>query len=242
MATNCIIVDDEHLARKLLENYVERIPQLNLVATCKNPLEAMEILTENQIDLIFLDIQMPELTGIEFLKTLTKQPEIIFTTAYSDFALEGYQLNVTDYLLKPFSFERLFKAVNKALEQIKLKQDTTLETEPSPEIISSNSKDYIIIKGDHKLHKINFDEIIKIEGMKEYVTIYTEQQKFVTLESLKNLENTLPADKFIRIHKSYIVSITQIKNLEGNILQVGKEKLPIGKNYRENLISRVFKK
>lgn len=242
MPVKCIIVDDEHLARKLLENYVNKIPQLELVAKCKNPLEAIDVLSKEDIELIFLDIQMPELTGIEFLKTLQKKPAVIFTTAYSDYALEGYQLDVIDYLLKPFSFERLLKAVNKALEQIQLKQSASTQNESPAEIIKSESKDYIVIKGDHKLHKINHDEIIKIEGLKEYVTFYTEQQKFITLESLKNLEQTLPAGKFIRIHKSYIVSVKHIKNLEGNILQVGKEKLPVGKNYREHLVKTVFQK
>ncbi len=224
---NCLVVDDEELARTLLENYISRLPHLNLVEKCANPLDALNALEENEIDLLFLDIQMPEMTGIDFLKSLQQKPKVIFTTAYSEYAIEGYQLDVVDYLLKPFSFERFVQAVNKAVDLLSQKSD-------SPE------KDYLLVKADHKVHKIKFEDIRYIQSMREYVAYFLPKGKILALNSLKRLEEELPSDQFIRIHKSYIIPIQKVTTLEGNMVHLGNEKLPIGNLYKEEVLKRIF--
>lgn len=234
----CLVVDDEELARALLQNYIGRMPNLELVAACANPLEAMSVLQQQGTDLLFLDIQMPELTGIEFLRTLTQKPLVIFTTAYAEYALDGYALDVTDYLLKPFSFERFVQAVNKAAAQL---QNRPPASAPVPEPDATTpAKDYILVKADHKVYRIKLDDILYIQSMREYVSFYTSTGRLMSLNALRTLEEELPADRFIRIHKSYIVAIDKIETLEGNMVHVGKEQLPIGANYRETVLKRVF--
>ena len=224
---NCLVVDDEELARTLLENYISRLPHLHLVAKCANPLEAFKVLEEENIDILFLDIQMPELSGIDFLKTLQTQPKVIFTTAYSEYAIEGYQLDVVDYLLKPFSFERFVQAVNKAVNLINEKPKDT-------------EKDFLLVKSEHKIHKIKYADIRYIQSMREYVAYFLPNGKILALNSLKKLETELPADQFIRIHKSYIIPIQKVTTLEGNMVHIGDEKLPIGNLYKEEVLKRVF--
>ncbi|MBI5915574.1 MAG: response regulator transcription factor [Bacteroidetes bacterium] len=233
----CLVVDDEELARTLLENYIGRLPHLELAGKCKDPLEAMQVLQGQHIDLLFLDIQMPGLTGVEFLRTLRSKPVTIFTTAYPDFALEGYSLDVTDYLLKPFGFERFVQAVNKAGELLRLKN--TASKTPSTEAAQPD-RDFILVKSEHKIHRLRFDDILFIESMREYVAWHTPQGRILSLNSLKNLEEELPGSRFIRIHKSYMVAIEKIGMLEGNLVHVGKEKLPIGASYREVVLRKVF--
>jgi DNA-binding LytR/AlgR family response regulator len=241
MEIRCIIVDDEELARQLLEGYVNKIPYLKLVRTCKNSLEAMDCLQGEPVDLMFLDIQMPELTGIEFLQTLHKKPVVIFTTAYKEYALEGYELDVIDYMLKPISFERFLQGVNKAAEHIKMKIAAEAQTQSSPISAKGNEKgDHIILKADHKFHKIFLDDILYIEGLKEYVTFYTTGRKIIVLESLKKLETDLPSDKFMRIHKSYIINTDKVKTLYGNQVLIGETYVPIGKSYAEEAKKRLF--
>lgn len=239
----CLVVDDEELARALLGNYIGRLPHLQLAASCANPLEALAVLQQQPVDLLFLDIQMPELTGIEFLRTLPRKPVVIFTTAYAEYALEGYALDVTDYLLKPFSFERFLQAVNKAIARIQAKpaNPPTISpaTAPPPET-PEPAKDYLLVKADHKVHRLRYDDILYIQSMREYAAFYTSSGRILSLNALKTLEETLPPERFIRIHKSYIVAIAKIDALEGNMVQVGKEKLPVGANYREELVRRVF--
>lgn len=235
----CLVVDDEELARALLENFISRLPNLELAASCANPLEAMAVLQQQTIDLIFLDIQMPELTGVEFLRTLTKKPVVIFTTAYAEYALEGYSLDVTDYLLKPFSFERFVQAVNKAIALLQAKAGLAVGPAAAGDAVTP-AKDYLLVKADHKVHRLKFDDILYIQSMREYAAFYTPNGRILSLSSLKSLEEILPAERFIRIHKSYIVAIGKIDTLEGNMVQVGKEKLPVGANYREELVKRVF--
>lgn len=234
MNIKCMIVDDEHLARTLLEEYVKKLPHLELVATCKNPLEAMEVLQREAVDLMFLDIQMPELTGVEFLKSMAVKPAVIFTTAYSEYALEGYQLDVIDYLVKPFPFERFLKAVNKALELIRLRK---LDEEPKPAQVKD---EHIVVHADRKIYKIKLNEIKYIEGLKEYVSYFTEEKRIIALESLKRLEEILPADRFMRVHRSYIVPFGRIKIMEGNQLEIGGKMIPVGRSYREKVLKRVF--
>lgn len=232
----CIVIDDEELARTLLENYAGRLPHLEVVGLCKDPMEAIQLLQNQVVDLMFLDIQMPGLTGVEFLRTLKTKPLVIFTTAYAEYALEGYTLDVIDYLLKPFSFERFVKAVNKAAELIQLRTSI-----PQPVLgKEEQEKDYLLIKSEHKIHRLKLEDILYIESMREYVAYYTPEGRILSLNSLKSLEEELPQNSFIRIHKSYIVAIDKIETLEGNMVHVGKAKLPIGASFKDAVLSRVF--
>jgi DNA-binding LytR/AlgR family response regulator len=235
----CLVVDDEELARTLLENYIGRLPHLELAGKCKDPLEAMQVLQSAPVDLLFLDIQMPGLTGVEFLRTLKSKPVVIFTTAYPDYALEGYALDVTDYLLKPFSFERFVQAVNKAGELIRLKNANPLPS-GAENLPATSGKDFILVKSEHKIHRIKYDDILFVESMREYVAYYTPGGRILSLGSLKGLEEELPKDRFIRTHKSYMVAIDKIETLEGNLLHIEKHKLPIGASYREDVLARIF--
>lgn len=235
----CLIVEDEELARDLLEKFISKVPHLELVAKCENPLKAMPILMESTIDLLFLDIQMPELTGVEFLKMLPNRPTVIFTTAYPSYALEGYQLNVTDYLLKPFSFERFVQAVNKASEVIRLKALDNANGTLS--ITEEASKNYMLIKSEHKVLKVKYANIRYIESMREYAAYHTTTHgRVLSLKTLKKLETELPSTEFIRIHKSYIVNIPLIEALEGNMILLGEDRLPIGASYKEQVLEKVF--
>ncbi|MGB0521372.1 MAG: LytR/AlgR family response regulator transcription factor [Flammeovirgaceae bacterium] len=242
----CIVVDDEQLARALLESYIAKIPQLELVGLYKSPLEAMPMLQSGNVDLMFLDIQMPDLTGVELLKSLSDLPLTIFTTAYAEYALEGYSLGVVDYLLKPFSFGRFLQAANKALQQLKLEQGNHQEVaqaSPNDPIASHQTpeKDYLVVKADHKLHKLLFNDILYVEGLREYVAYYREADRIIALQSLKKLEELLPQHQFIRAHKSYIVAIEKVKSLDGNQLEMQNGKLiPIGKSYREEVLKQCF--
>lgn len=236
MKIRCLIVDDEELARTLLENYVQRVPFLELAGKCKNPLEAIAMLQAQPVDLLLLDIQMPELSGIDLLKTLKNKPFTIFTTAYEAYALEGYNLDVVDYLLKPIAFERFLQAVNKVLER-------SIQRPPVQEAMSTPAlpvKDFILVKSDHKIHRLPLEDITYIQSMREYVAYYTPNGRILALGSLKNLEEELPAERFQRIHKSYIVALDKVKSLEGNMLHVAGERLPIGANYKDEVVKKIF--
>lgn len=229
----CIVVDDEALARKLLKSYVEQIPNLELLACCKNPLEAMSVLQSEQVDLMFLDIQMPHLTGVSFLKSLAQKPLVIFTTAYEQYALEGYSLDVVDYLLKPFPFERFFQAVNKASERLKV---NTSSTQTTPK----NEKDHLLVKSEHRIYRLKFKDILYVQSMQAYVAYHTPEERILSLNTMKKLEVALPKEQFMRIHKSYIVAIDSIEMLEGNQVIIANNKLPIGASYREAVFKRIF--
>lgn len=228
-----IIVDDEPLALEIMETYIQQIPDIQLVKKCENAFEANEVLKTQQIDLMFLDIQMPQLSGIDFLKTLSNPPSVIFTTAYPDYAVEGFDLNAVDYLLKPISLERFLKAVNKVSEKLSAKR-------AEHENVQSEAEDFFFVKADKKLVKINFDDILYIEGLKDYVIIRQESGRVITLQTMKSLEDRLPVSKFKRVHRSYIVNIKRITAILGNmveLMEAGKVKqLPIGKNYRDELL------
>ena len=242
---NVIIVDDEPLAQDVLETYIEKIPELHLSGKCSNALEANELLKKESIDLMFLDIQMPQLTGIDFLKTLSKPPLVVFTTAYPNYAVEGFELNALDYLLKPISLERFMKSVNKAAEQLERQRKSRPTPSGSTEEGTPEAIDFLFVKADKKLVKVNFHEIIYIEGLKDYVIIRMDNQRVITLQTMKSLEDKLPAQKFMRIHRSYIVNVDKINAIIGNmveILEKGQPKhLPIGKNYRDELLDIVNK-
>jgi len=238
---NVIIVDDEPLALDVLETYIDKIPDLNLVTKCSNALEANAALKEHDIDLMFLDIQMPQLTGIDFLRTLAKPPKVIFTTAYANYAVEGFELNAVDYLLKPISLDRFMKAVNKAQEQI------SLENNGSAPIASveEDGEDFIFVKADKKLIKVNYADIVYIEGLKDYVIIRMNNNRIITLQTMKSLEQKLPTPMFKRIHRSFIVNVQKIQAVQGNMVEVVEKNqakhLPIGKNYREELLQIINK-
>jgi len=232
MKMNCVIIDDEPLAREGLSNYVREVDFLHLVDTCTNPVELIQLLDKHSVDLIFLDIQMPKMNGIEFLKILQKPPMVIITTAYPSYALEGFQLNVLDYLLKPITFERFFKAAAKARDYHKL-----LTGDPAKE-----AEDYFFVKCGNKYEKIFFDDILYIEGLQNYVTIYSAKGKYVTMLSLKMLEEKLSKQAFIRVHKSFIIAINRIDSIESAELCIGSSHIPISRNYREEVLERVLNK
>jgi two-component system, LytTR family, response regulator len=228
---NCVIIEDEPLARNLLAEYVKKVPSLHLLEAFSNPLAAMETLRTANIDILFLDVQMPEITGISLLKILKKRPLVVLTTAYSQYALEGYELDVADYLLKPITFERFLKAVDKVTQRL---ESTTPIVQHLPAEQSTSSPAFIFVKDGTKLVKVKLDEILYIEGLKDYVTIHTTNQKVVTLQRLKILEEQLPSDKFIRIHNSYIVSLNAIEVIQKNEVQIKGVVLPVGDTYRKS--------
>jgi DNA-binding LytR/AlgR family response regulator len=237
---SCIIIDDEEIGRDLLENFIGRIPHLELLGKFTNPLEALSSLRVESVDLIFLDIQMPAMTGIDFLKTLSSAPAIIFTTAYDEYALAGYELSVIDYLLKPFSFTRFLQAVNKATELIELRYKAKNETIPPNPGSNKAPLEFLLINADHKIHRLYLKDILYIQSMKEYVVYYTEQGKIMAWGSLKSLEEKLPSADFMRIHKSYIVAKNRVNSLNGNQLELGDITLPIGGLYRDEVMAKLF--
>jgi len=232
---NCVIVDDEPLAREGIANYVREVDFLHLTGTCEHPLELIKILDQNQVDLIFLDIQMPKMNGLDFLKIVKNPPMVIITTAYPSYALEGFQLNVLDYLLKPITFERFFKSANKAKDYHRLLNQSMSTDSQKIEAIA----DYFFIKCGNKYEKIYFEDILYVEGMQNYVTIFTDKGKYLTLLNLKSLEQNLHSELFIRVHKSYIVSIRKIEGIEGNEIFIQTHRIPISRNYREQVIKQV---
>jgi len=227
-----LIVDDEPLAQEVIERYLRNINELELVGKCSNALEAFEVLHNEHIDLMFLDISMPVISGIDFLRSLRIAPAVIITTAYPDFALQGYELDVIDYLVKPISLERFMRAVNKVIERIK---------KPTPVIAESKQikADYMFVKCDQKLIKIRFNDIDYIEGMKDYVKIFTNDKMIVTLHTMKFFENNLPSHIFIRIHKSYIVNVDAIKTISGNELEINQTRIPIGNSFKDNVLKHI---
>ena len=232
---NVVIVDDEFLAQKLLQDYVSKVDSLQIVAVCSNAFEAMNALKNNQVDIMFLDIQMPDLTGLELVKSLEHKPAIIFTTAYSEYAVDAFNLSVVDYLLKPFDFPRFFQAVSTAVGGVQ----PVVSTEDKPRDTISRSNDFITVKADYKLYKINYDDLLFIEGQHEYVTFHTTQRRITALFALKDLEEILPKDKFVRVHKSYIVSFKHIQDLDKSDVTVAGNKVPVGASYRDELLARL---
>lgn len=234
---NAIIVDDEPLAQDILETYLEQIPEIELVGKCSNAFEANELLNKEDVDLMFLDINMPQLTGTDFLRGLTDPPVTIFTTAYPNYALDGFKLNALDYLVKPISMDRFLQACNRAIEQAELKQ----RAKAGP--VEDGGPDFFFVKADKKLVRVNLADIVYIEGLKDYVIIRLPQDRVITLQTMKSLEERLPSGDFQRIHRSYIVNLRRIEALQGNMVEV-KEKgktttLPVGKSYREVLAGRI---
>lgn len=232
----CIAVDDEPLALDLLEDNIRRVPFLDLKAKCSNPLEALEVLRKETIDLIFLDIQMPGLTGLQFIQSLSIRPMVILITAYDQYALEGFNLDVIDYLVKPVSFDRFLKACNKAWEFFSLKSQAVSEdgsgADPDP--------GYFFVNAEYSLVKVVYDEIIMVEGLKDYVRIHlTDGKPLVIRMSMKTIEEKLPHRKFLRIHKSYIISLDKITSIRKSSVFLGASEVPVSDNYKETLLSIV---
>jgi DNA-binding LytR/AlgR family response regulator len=225
----CIIVDDEPLAQEVIVRYLGNFRELELTHCCSNALEAFEVLTHEHVDLMFLDISMPVISGIDFLRSLRKAPAVIITTAYPDFALQGYELDVVDYLVKPVSIERFIRAVNKATDRIRIPGAESAQQKP----------DYMFIKCDQKLIRINFPDVEYIEGMKDYVKIFTREKMYVTLHTMKYFESELPVDQFIRIHKSYIINLQSIRTISGQEVELRQARLPIGNSYKDQLMKSI---
>jgi DNA-binding LytR/AlgR family response regulator len=225
MSINCIIVEDEPLALKRTKEYVEKIPYLNLLQSFDNGFEAIGFLKQQQVDLIFLDIKMDELTGIQLLESLDKKPYIIITTAYSEYALKGYELNVTDYLLKPFSIERFIQAVEKVFSQINK--------------TNNNDRDFFFVKSEYRIEKIFFSDVLFIEGMRDYRCIHTSTKRILTSQTFTDLEQELPKSKFCRVHKSYIVTLDKIDLIERNRIRIKDTYIAISDTYKDNFYSLI---
>lgn len=240
----CLIVDDEPLAHAILSDYIRKVPFLELVGATTSPIDALTQVQRGEVDMVFLDIQMPELTGMQFLKLVERavgesKCRVILTTAYSTYALEGYEHNVVDYLLKPISFERFYKAVQKVFPPIKAEKPdipptialpantlTTAQAEPA-------AKDFIFVKTEYRLQRVDLNEILYCEGLKDYVSIYTPTDRILTLQTMKSLDEKLPANQFTRVHKSYIVALNRIESIERNRIFIKKAVIPIGDTYRD---------
>jgi len=216
----CLVIDDEPLALDILCDYIKRIPELVLVDCLTDPFKGLEIVQRGDADLLFLDIQMPELSGIDFLKTMNGECDVILTTAYPEYALDGYDLNVVDYLLKPFSFERFKKAVDKVL----------------------NVQNILFVKVEHKMQKVDLEEVLYIEGLKDYISIYTNNERIITLQNLKKIDSSLPDKRFVRVHKSYIVSLDKIDSIEKGKINIGQKQIPIGDTYRDLFYKKIENK
>lgn len=223
----CLIVDDEPIAREILKTYIGRLPELSLLGGCKNVTEAYETLHQLPVDVIFLDVQMPVTSGITFLRSLQRPPLIIFTTAYSEHAVEGFELNAIDYLLKPITFERFYLAIQRVKDRLSEHTKSTLQEMPS----------YIFIRQDTKLIKVDFEDICYIQAERDFCSVYlTNGKRLLASMHLKIIDDILPAEKFIRVHRSYIINTNKIKAIQGNKIEMGNVEIPIGNSYRENLL------
>jgi DNA-binding LytR/AlgR family response regulator len=233
MKLKCIIVDDEPIARKVLQEFIEEIDYLELKGQAENPLKAMALLNENDIDIIFLDINMPKINGIDFLKTTKLDAHIIITTADPMYAVDAYGLDVLDYLVKPISLERFLKACNKVKES-----EGHKKAMPLP---ANNGNNHFFIKSENQIEKVFYDELLYAEAMMNYVMLYTNSKKIMVYITIKGLEEQLPAGTFIKVHKSFIVNLSKIKSIEGNILNIGNAKIAISQNLREKVVNEIVK-
>ena len=232
MKISCVAIDDEPLALDLIKDYTQKVPFLDLKATFDNAIESIEYLKNNRVDLLFLDIQMEELTGIQLLNVLKVKPLVIFTTAYDSYAVKGYELDAVDYLLKPISFERFMKASEKAYDRLNIKHDTNTVVKDIS-IAGNKTDDYFFVKTEFHLEKLNFCDILYIEGMGDYLMIHTLAKKIMTLQNFKKAEEILPEGNFCRVHKSYMVALDKIESIERNRIKIGSTLIPISDSYRK---------
>jgi DNA-binding LytR/AlgR family response regulator len=233
---NCIIIDDEPLARKGLREYITDVDFLQLAGEYDNPLKATEIISAGEVHLIFLDVQMPKITGLEFMKTLQKPIPVIFTTAFPQFALDGFELNALDYLVKPISFDRFLKAALKAREYYEVRQKNNADKSATPA-----EQDYFFIKADNKLVKVAFADILFVEALQNYVVIHTPEKKLITYLTFKSVEEYLPSLQFIKVHKSFIVSAAKVDSIEGNDIRIGQHYIPISRNLKDEVMEKLLK-
>ncbi|SEO98077.1 DNA-binding response regulator, LytR/AlgR family [Mucilaginibacter gossypiicola] len=240
----CLVVDDEPLALHILEDYISKMPFLQLVKATTNPIEALTMVQAAEADLVFLDVQMPELTGIQFLKIANGKAKVILTTAYPQYALEGYELDVVDYLLKPIAFDRFFKSVQKAqsiIQPVAAKpQQVVVQAEPVQQ--DDFSTDFIFVKTEHKIQKVYLHDIMFIEGLKDYISIFTSAERIITLQGMKKMEDALPEKHFVRVHKSYIVALNKIDSIERSRIQIGDKIIPVGDTYRDEFFRMIENK
>ncbi|MEO6613459.1 MAG: LytTR family DNA-binding domain-containing protein [Chitinophagaceae bacterium] len=232
MSINCIIIDDEPLARKGLKEYIADVDFLNLTGEFDNPLKATELIAAGEVQLLFLDIQMPKITGLDFFRTLQHPPPVIFTTAYPQYALDGFEVNALDYLVKPVSFARFLAAALKAKEYYEVREKNTM---------GEKTEDYFFIKADNKLVRILYEEILYVEALQNYVIIHTAARKYMTYLTFKAVEDYLPADKFLKVHKSYIVAASKIDSIEGNDIRIGQQHIPVSRNQKEEVMDKLLK-
>jgi DNA-binding LytR/AlgR family response regulator len=233
MKLNCLIIDDEPIARKIIEEYISDIDFLNLAGKAENPLKAASLLNETQVDIIFLDINMPRLNGVEFLKSSINLPAVIMTTAYPEYAVEGFALDVLDYLVKPISFERFLKACNKAKNYFDLKTKANER--------GKNKVEHFFIKYDNSIEKIFYDDLLYVEGLLNYVVLHTVSGKMMVYMTIKSMLEQLPDELFIKVHKSYIVNLARIKSIEGNIIKIGNANIAISQNLKDEVLKKILK-
>lgn len=236
----CLIVDDEPLAHTILSDYVRKVPFLTLVGATTSPIEALTQVQRGEVDLLFLDIQMPELSGLQFLNLLRRgiaghDCRVILTTAYSEYALDGYEHDVVDYLLKPISFERFYRAVQKVMPSGSAPTSAPVESSAvtATSVSAEAVRDFIFVKTEYRLQRVSLSEILYVEGLKDYVSIYTTTERILALQTMKTMEEKLPMSQFVRIHKSYIVAVSHIESIERNRIYIGKAIIPIGDTYRD---------
>ena len=242
MSINCIIVDDEPLAQDLIEDYIKKIPFLNLLDKCSSAFEAFDSLRKYKVDLIFLDIHMPNVSGLDFIKSLESKPLFIFTTAYSEYAIEAFNLSAIDYLVKPIPFDRFLKAANKAVDHIAIKTGTgKMSIGTFADSTTTNKQNYFFIKVDYKERKIDFEDILYIEGLKDYIKIHlaSTPKPITTHHTLKNILLTVQDHGFVRVHKSFIVSIPHINSITKNRIVINDKWIPIGDSYKTNFLSKI---
>ena len=233
---NCLIVDDEPVAREIIENHLRKISHIRVLASCKNAIEAFKEISAHQVDLIFLDINMPEISGLLFAKSINKNIKVIFTTAYREYAVEGFDLQAVDYLLKPISFDRLLQAVNKFMGE-----STPIQTDISAEIIEEKS-DFIFVRSDRKMIKLNFSDVNYIESFSDYIKIHLDDKTILTRETISSIEAKLPQNDFLRIHRSYIVSFSKIESFTNECIEVKNKTLPISRSYKNDVMARLSMK
>ncbi len=235
----CLVVDDEPLALHVLEDYITKVPFLQLVKATTNPIEALTLVQQGQADLVLLDVQMPELTGLQFLRIANGKAKVILTTAYPQYALDGYEMDVVDYLLKPIAFDRFYRAVQKVHEAIEPVTRPALKEEPAPVPYDDFLSDFIFVKTEHKIQKVYLNDILFIEGLKDYISIFTPAERIITLQNMKKMEEALPERHFIRVHKSYIVSLNKIDSIERSRICIGNKIIPIGDTYRDDFFTMI---
>jgi len=233
MKTKCLIVDDEPLARDLMRSHIEKLENFEICAECGDAMKALQELHNHKIDLIFMDIQMPQITGIEFLKTLKNPPKVIITTAFREYALEGFELDVVDFLLKPITFERFLKSINKYYQTT---QEEVKVSHPAAINNNHNEEAFIYVKENKKVLKVHLNDILYVEGLSEYVQIFTTDRKIITKTSMTNMSEKLPEENFMRIHKSYIVSLSKIEAFTSSSIEVPGKELPIGRSYKNSVL------